>query len=138
MQYLLVCYLESVINSRFREISSCSIKSNSFNNCIKRIFQAMTLFFLTGKQNSILNFIKQTRSLRISQNNLYLLTLPLQILRHPCQSSPSTSSTNKTINIPFSLSINLRPSGLLMNLSILNILKLISKISILFFSIFLS
>ena len=137
MKYLLICDFISWIDRSFLKISSSSIQSNTFNNSIKRVLQTMPLFLLTREQYPILNLIKQARTLRISQYDLYLLIPTLQIFRNTRQCTSSSTPPNKAIHQSLSLSVNLRSSSFFMNFSILNILKLISKISFLLNSIFL-
>ena len=129
VQNLLVAYLKGIINGGLFKVGSRPIQPHSFNHCIKRVFQAVPLFLLTREQNSILDFVKQPRSLWISKDDLYLAISSLQILRNSSYSPPSASSANEAVNHPSSLAVYLRPRGLLVNLSIFWVFELIGEVS---------
>lgn len=89
VQCFFVCNPVSIIDCSLVEVGCGSVQAHPLNYSIEGIFESESFLLLNGEQNIVLHFIEQPRSFGISQDDLDVLSLFLQVSGNACDCSSS-------------------------------------------------
>lgn len=97
MKSFLIFNFISFINQGSIKVICRTIKSDTLNDSIKRIFKSVSFFLLIGVKNTIFNFVKKSTSLRVRKNDINFRIFLFQVLGDSCDWPTCTSPTNESI-----------------------------------------